>query len=136
MKEITELNLPEDIKYSDSHEWAKADAEIVTIGIDDYAQDQLGEVVFVELPEVGAALSKGDQFGTVESVKAVSEIYTPVSGEVVEVNANLPDAPELVNNSPYDQGWIIKIKADDPSLLASELNALKDKAAYIAMLKG
>lgn len=136
MKEITELNLPEDIKYSDSHEWAKADAEVVTIGIDDYAQDQLGEVVFVELPEVGAALSKGDQFGTVESVKAVSEIYTPVSGEVVEVNANLPDAPELVNNSPYDQGWIIKIKADDPSLLASELNALKDKAAYIAMLKG
>ncbi|MBF0412607.1 MAG: glycine cleavage system protein GcvH [Desulfamplus sp.] len=136
MKEITELNLPEDIKYSDSHEWAKVDAEIITIGIDDYAQDQLGEVVFVELPEVGAALSKGDQFGTVESVKAVSEIYTPVSGEVVEVNANLPDAPELVNNSPYDEGWIIKIKADDPSLLASELNDLKDKAAYIAMLKG
>lgn len=136
MKEITELNLPEDIKYSDSHEWAKADAEVVTIGIDDYAQDQLGEVVFVELPEVGAALSKGDQFGTVESVKAVSEIYTPVSGEVVEVNANLPDAPELVNNSPYDQGWIIKIKADDPSLLASELQTLKDKAAYLEMLKG
>lgn len=132
MKEISELNLPENLKYSDEHEWAKADGNIVTVGIDDYAQDQLGEVVFVELPEVGTTLSKGEQLGTVESVKAVSEIYSPVSGEVIEVNESLADAPELVNNSPYENGWIIKIKADD----LSELDNLKDKAAYLAMLKG
>ncbi|MBF0377968.1 MAG: glycine cleavage system protein GcvH [Desulfamplus sp.] len=136
MKEITELNLPENLKYSDSHEWAGVEGDVVTIGIDDYAQDQLGEVVFVELPEVGATYSKGEQFGTVESVKAVSEIYTPVSGEVVAVNESLADAPELVNNSPYENGWIMKIKANDLSELASELKNLKDKAAYLEMLKG
>jgi len=132
MKEISELNLPENLKYSDDHEWAGVDGDVVTVGIDDYAQDQLGEVVFVELPEVGTTFSRGDQFGTVESVKAVSEIYTPVSGEVVETNLALADAPELVNNSPYENGWIIRIKADD----LSELDNLKDKAAYLAMLKG
>lgn len=132
MKEISELNLPENLKYSDDHEWAGVDGDVVTVGIDDYAQDQLGEVVFVELPEVGTTFSRGDQFGTVESVKAVSEIYTPVSGEVVEANLALADAPELVNNSPYENGWIIRIKADD----LSELDNLKDKAAYLAMLKG
>ena len=136
MKEITELNLPENLKYSDSHEWAGVEGDVVTIGIDDYAQDQLGEVVFVELPEVGATFSKGDQFGTVESVKAVSEIYTPVSGEVVAVNESLADAPELVNNSPYENGWIMKVKANDLPELASELKNLKDKAAYLEMLKG
>ncbi|MBF0230818.1 MAG: glycine cleavage system protein GcvH [Desulfamplus sp.] len=136
MKEITELNLPENLKYSDSHEWAGVEGDVVTIGIDDYAQDQLGEVVFVEVPEVGATFSKGDQFGTVESVKAVSEIYTPVSGEVVAVNESLADAPELVNNSPYENGWIMKVKANDLSALASELKNLKDKAAYLEMLKG
>ncbi|MBF0467364.1 MAG: glycine cleavage system protein GcvH [Desulfamplus sp.] len=132
MKELNELNLPEDLKYSDDHEWARVDGDIVTIGIDDYAQDQLGEVVFVEVPEVGDTFSKGDQFGTVESVKAVSEIYTPVSGEVVEANEALADAPELINNSPYKDGWIVKIKADD----LSELDNLKDKASYFQMLKG
>jgi len=132
MKEISELNLPENLKYSDDHEWARFDGDIVTVGIDDYAQDQLGEVVFVELPEVGTTFSRGDQFGTVESVKAVSEIYTPVSGEVVAANEALADAPELVNSSPYENGWIVKIKADD----LSELDNLKDKAAYLAMLKG
>lgn len=132
MKEISELNLPEDLKYSNDHEWARVDGDIVTVGIDDYAQDQLGEVVFVEVPEVGTTFSRGDQFGTVESVKAVSEIYSPVSGEVVEANEALADAPELVNNSPYDSGWIIKIKADD----LSELDNLKNKAAYLEMLKG
>ncbi|MBF0211189.1 MAG: glycine cleavage system protein GcvH [Desulfamplus sp.] len=132
MKEITELNLPENLKYSDSHEWAGVEGDVVTIGIDDYAQDQLGEVVFVEVPEVGANYSKGEQFGTVESVKAVSEIYTPVSGEIVAVNEALADSPELVNNSPYENGWIIKIKADN----ISELDTLKDKASYLEMLKG
>jgi len=89
-------------------------------------------VVFVEVPEVGATFSKGDQFGTVESVKAVSEIYTPVAGEVVAVNETLSDAPELINNSPYENGWIIKIKTDD----LTELDTLKNKSAYLAMLKG
>ncbi|SLM29453.1 glycine cleavage complex lipoylprotein [Desulfamplus magnetovallimortis] len=132
MKEISELNLPEELKYSKDHEWSKVEGDIVTVGIDDYAQDQLGEVVFVEVPEVGDTFSKGDEFGTVESVKAVSEIYIPVSGEIVEVNGNLEDAPELVNNSPYEEGWIIKVKADD----LSELDNLMDKAAYLEMLKG
>lgn len=132
MKEISELNLPENLKYSDSHEWAGVEGDVVTIGIDDYAQDQLGEVVFVEVPEVGATFSKGDQFGTVESVKAVSEIYTPVAGEVVAVNETLSDAPELINNSPYENGWIIKIKTND----LTELDTLKNKSAYLAMLKG
>lgn len=132
MKEISELNLPEDLKYSKDHEWTKVEGDIVTIGIDDYAQDQLGEVVFVELPEVGDTFSEGDEFGTVESVKAVSEMYIPVSGEITEVNEALEDAPELVNNSPYEEGWIIKVKADD----LSELDKLMDKAAYLDMLKG
>jgi len=132
MKEISELNLPEDITYSEDHEWVKVTGNIVTIGINDYAQDQLGEVVFVELPEVGESFGKGDEFGTVESVKAVSEIYLPLSGEIVEINEALEDAPELVNNSPYEEGWIIKVKADD----LSELDNLMDKAAYLEMLKG
>ncbi|MFO7751344.1 MAG: glycine cleavage system protein GcvH [Desulfobacteraceae bacterium] len=132
MKEISELNLPEDLKYSDDHEWARAEGETVTIGINDYAQDQLGEIVFVELPEVGDTFEKGKEFGTVESVKAVSDMLMPVSGEVVQVNQSLEDAPESVNNSPYGEGWIVKVKASD----LSELDNLMDKAAYLEMLKG
>jgi glycine cleavage system H protein len=132
MKEINDLNLPDDLKYTEDHEWAKQDGDIVTIGINDYAQDQLGEIVFVELPESGDTFDKGDEFGSVESVKAVSEIYIPISGEVVEVNEDLEDAPELVNNSCYEGGWLIKIKTSDPS----ELDELLEKAAYIEMLKG
>ena len=132
MKEISDLNLPEDVKYSDDHEWAKDDNGTVTIGINDYAQDQLGEIVFVELPETGDTFAKGDEFGSVESVKAVSEIYMPISGEIVEVNDALEDAPELVNESCYDGGWLIKVKPDDPA----EMDGLMDKAAYLDMLKG
>jgi glycine cleavage system H protein len=132
MKEINDLNLPEDVKYSDDHEWAKLDGDAVTIGINDYAQDQLGEIVFVELPETGDTFSKGDEFGSVESVKAVSEIYIPISGEIVAVNEALEDAPELVNESCYEGGWLIKVKPED----LSELDALMDKAAYLQMLKG
>ncbi|MFH1154652.1 MAG: glycine cleavage system protein GcvH [Pseudomonadota bacterium] len=132
MKEINELNLPGTIRYTKDHEWARSEGAMVTIGIDDYAQDQLGEVVFVELPEVGAELSKGDQFGTVESVKAVSEMYMPVSGTVVEINSSLESSPELVNTSPYDTGWMVKITPAD----VSELDSLMDKTAYLAMLKG
>ncbi|MBC2704476.1 glycine cleavage system protein GcvH [Desulfobacula sp.] len=132
MKEINDLNLPDDVKYTKDHEWAKLSEDIVTIGINDYAQDQLGEIVFVELPEVGDTFSEGDEFGSVESVKAVSEMYIPISGEIVEINESLEDAPELVNESCYDDGWIIKVKPDD----VSELDNLMNKAAYLDMLKG
>ena len=132
MKEINDLNLPEDLKYTKDHEWAKLSDGIVTIGINDYAQDQLGEIVFVELPEIGDTFEKDDEFGSVESVKAVSEIYMPVAGEITEINEGLEDAPEFVNESCYDDGWIIKVKPDD----ISQFEALLDKGAYIDMLKG
>ncbi len=132
MKEISDLNLPEDVKYSKDHEWTRISDGIVTIGINDYAQDQLGEIVFVELPEVEDTFDEGDEFGSVESVKAVSEIYLPISGEIVEINESLEDAPELVNESCYDKGWLVKVKPSD----ASQLDSLLDKAAYLEMLKG
>ena len=132
MKEINDLNLPDDLKYTKDHEWAKSSDGVLTIGINDYAQDQLGEIVFVELPEVGDTFEKDDEFGSVESVKAVSEIYIPVAGEIVEINEALEDEPELVNNSCYDNGWLIKIKPDD----ISQFEALLDKDAYLDMLKG
>ena len=132
MKELNELSFPDDIRYSESHEWAKADGAKVKIGITDYAQDQLGDIVFVEMPGVGETFAKGAEFGTVESVKAVSELYIPISGEVVAVNPALEDAPELINNSPYTDGWMIEIKPDDPS----EIESLMTKDAYLASLQG
>ena len=120
------MEFPEDLKYTEEHEWVLAEGDLVSIGISDFAQDQLGDVVFVELPEVGDRVEAGKAFGVVESVKAVSDIYAPVSGEVVEVNSELPDAPETVNNSPYDDGWMIRVKPDD----LSELDELMDAAAY------
>jgi glycine cleavage system H protein len=132
MKKINDLKLPEHVKYTKDHEWAKSEEEVVTIGINDYAQDQLGEIVFVEMPEVGDTFSAEDEFGTVESVKAVSALYMPISGEVVAVNDNLEDAPELVNEDCYQGGWIIKIKPAD----SAEMDALMDKATYLEMLKG
>jgi len=132
MKALDELNFSEDVRYTKDHEWAKLDGDIVTIGLSDYAQDQLGEIVFVELPEEGDTFDQGDEFGSVESVKAVSEIYLPISGEIVEVNADLEDAPELVNNDCYAGGWMVKVKPEDPS----QLDAMMDKGAYLEMLKG
>ena len=132
MKEITELNFPEDVRYSESHEWVKAAGDTAKLGITDYAQDQLGDIVFVELPDVGESFEKGAEYGTVESVKAVSELYMPVSGEIVAINDALEDAPELVNNTPFSDGWMIEIKLDD----SSELDALMDKDAYLSTLKG
>jgi glycine cleavage system H protein len=132
MKDINELNLPEDVKYTKDHEWAKADGDTVTIGINDYAQDQLGEIVFVEMPAVGDSFSAEDEFGSVESVKAVSEMYMPIAGEIVAINEDLEDAPENVNEDCYQSGWIIKVKPSD----LSEMDALMDKAAYLEMLKG
>ena len=132
MKAISELNLPEDLKYTDDHEWAKQEGDVVRIGISDYAQDQLGDVVFVELPEVGSSFAKGEEFGTVESVKAVSELYMPIGGEVAAINDTLADQPEQVNSDPYGGGWMLTVKASDPA----ELQSLKSKAAYLEMLKG
>ena len=131
MKEISELNFPDDLRYAQSHEWAK-NGDSTTVGITDYAQDQLGDIVFVELPDVGSKFSKGDELGSVESVKAVSEIYAPVGGEVVEINEALADNPALVNESPYDKGWMVKIKADD----SADVESLLDKAAYVSGLSG
>ena len=132
MKELSELNFPDDFRYSESHEWAKPEGEKVKIGITDYAQDQLGDIVFVEMPGVGDTFDKGAEFGTVESVKAVSELYLPIAGEVVAVNATLEDAPELINHSPYTDGWMIQIKPDDPS----EIESLMTKDAYLDSLQG
>ena len=132
MKEIAELNFPEDVRYSESHEWVKVTGDTAKLGITDYAQDQLGDIVFVELPDVGESFEKGAEYGTVESVKAVSELYMPVSGEIVAINDALEDAPELVNNTPFSDGWMIEIKLDD----SSELDALMDKDAYLSTLKG
>lgn len=132
MKEIGELHLPDDLRYADDHEWARAEADNIRVGISDYAQDQLGDIVFVELPQVGDTFGKGEEFGTIESVKAVAEFYMPVGGEVLAVNKTLEDAPELVNKSPYQDGWIIELKPTDPS----EMDALMAKDAYLEMLKG
>ena len=132
MKELSELNFPDDLKYTEDHEWSKLENNEVTIGICDYAQDQLGDVVFVELPQVGDTFDKGQEFGTVESVKAVSELFIPLGGEVTAANESLEDTPELVNSEPYAAGWMIKIKPAD----VSELDALMTKDAYLAILKG
>jgi len=132
MKELNELSFPDDVRYAESHEWARSEGDRVKVGITDYAQDQLGDIVFVELPEVGETFDKGEEFGTVESVKAVSELYLPVAGEVVAVNSSLEESPEKVNNTPYGDGWMIEVKADNPS----ELDGLMSKEAYLVTLKG
>jgi len=132
MKELSELNLPEDVRYAEDHEWTRKKGDQIQIGISDYAQDQLGDVVFVELPQVGDKFAKGDAFGSVESVKAVSELFMPIGGEISAVNSKLEDEPELVNKQPYGDGWMIEVKADDES----ELDQMMDKNAYLEMLKG
>lgn len=107
------MEFPEELKYTEEHEWVLVEDGVATVGITDFAQDSLGDVVFVELPEVGAVLEAGKSFGVVESVKAVSDVYAPISGEVLEINEELQDTPELVNTSPYEDGWMIKIKLAD-----------------------
>ncbi|KAE9607313.1 putative glycine cleavage system H-protein [Lupinus albus] len=118
--------LLKDLKYADSHEWVKVDGNSATVGITDHAQDHLGDVVYVELPEVGATVTQGEGFGAVESVKATSDINSPVSGKVVEVNEELSSSPALVNSSPYKDGWIIKVELSDNA----ELNNLMDSDKY------
>lgn len=118
-------------KYSEDHEWVNVDGDVATVGITDYAQGALGDVVFIELPQVGASFAKGDEVAVVESVKAASEIYAPVTGEIVAVNETLEDAPETVNSSPADDGWFFKIKLSD----TSELDELMEEDAYDALVK-
>ena len=133
MKEISELDLPDNVRYAEDHEWARpVEADRVCIGINDYAQDQLGDIVYVELPQVGDAFEKGKEFGTVESVKAVAELYMPIGGEIIAVNEALEDSPELVNKKPYTDGWMIEIKPGVPE----ELDALMTRDVYLEMLKG
>lgn len=124
-------NIPNDRRYTDEHEWAKKEGELVVIGITDHAQSQLGDVVFLELPDVGGSLVKGKAFGVVESVKAVSDLYAPLSGEVVEVNNELIETPEGVNNDPYGDAWMLKIRPEEPTAV----DELMDAAAYGELLK-
>ena len=122
------MSYPDDLRYSREHEWVRADGEQATIGITSFAADELGDIVFVELPEVGASLSQFGTFGVVESVKAVSDLYAPISGEVVEVNEALRDAPELLNSDPFGEGWIARVRLSD----SSEVDSLLDAEAYAA----
>lgn len=126
------MTFDKDVKYLESHEWARKDGDVVVCGISDYAQDSLGDIVFVELPEVGATLKKGDAFGVVESVKAASDVYMPVGGEIVEVNGALEETPETVNEAPFGEGWLIKVKPSD----ASELDGLMSADEYQKYTEG
>ena len=126
---------PSNLKFLDSHEWIKVDDDnTVIVGISDHAQDELGEVVFVELPGVGDELVSGDEAAVVESVKAASEVYTPLSGEVIEVNDVLEENPELVNTSPYEEGWFFKLKVSDENL--GSLDSMMNAEEYLSMLDG
>jgi len=120
------FEIPDDRRYRESHEWAHAEDDVVRIGISDFAQDELGDVVFVELPDVGESIAAEEAFGVVESIKAVSDVYAPVSGEVLEVNETLFDRPELVNEDPYGEGWMLAVEPDDED----ELDALLDADEY------
>jgi glycine cleavage system H protein len=125
------MNIPEELRYSSDHEWVSRDGDVVRIGITDYAQDALGDVVFVQVPTVGADVTAGDPFIEVESTKSVSDVYAPVSGAVVEVNEALAGAPQALNEDPYGEGWICAIRMTDPS----ELDRLLDAAAYQALIE-
>ncbi|MGE5703333.1 MAG: glycine cleavage system protein GcvH [Clostridia bacterium] len=125
------MEFPKNLRYSEEHEWVRVEGNKAYIGITEFAQSELGDIVFVELPEVGATLKQDEPFGSVESVKTVSELYAPVSGTVVEVNGDLEDAPELVNSSSYDKAWMIVVELSD----ASELDKLLDADKYEAMVK-
>ena len=120
------MNFPDDLKYTREHEWCRIQGNRAVIGITDHAQDQLGDIVYVELPDVGDGVKKGEAFGVVESTKAVSELFSPVTGKVVEVNDPLSDAPETINEDPYEEGWMIQVEISD----AKELEALLDATAY------
>jgi glycine cleavage system H protein len=123
---LAEASYPSDLAYHEEHDWARVDGDIATFGITWYAQDQLGEVVFFDPPEVGKSVRKGNPYAEVESVKAVSDVIAPLSGEIIEVNEALSSAPEAINEDPYDTGWMVRVRLSDPS----EVDALLDAAAY------
>lgn len=125
------MNTPKDLRYSEEHEWVKVEGEKARIGITDFAQDELGDIVFVELPEVGDELEADEPFGSVESVKTVSELYAPISGKVVEINEDLDDSPEYVNESPYDKAWMIVVEPSD----SSEIDELMSPEDYEKMIE-
>jgi glycine cleavage system H protein len=127
---VADESYPEDLKYHPEHDWARVEGDVATFGITWFAQDQLGEVVFFDPPEVGSSVSAGESYAEVESVKAVSDVFAPLSGEVTEVNAGLSDAPELINDDPYGQGWLARVKLSDPS----EVDGLLDVGAYRQLL--
>lgn len=124
------MTFPEDLKYSKEHEWVRLSGNIATVGITDYAQDQLGEIVFVELPDEGEEFGKDDAFGVVESVKSVNDVYAPVAGRIVEINDPVVDSPEMANEDPYSEGWLVKIEISNPKDL-KELMTSKQYEAYI-----
>ncbi|MDD4646230.1 MAG: glycine cleavage system protein GcvH [Bacteroidales bacterium] len=124
------MNVPKDLKYTQDHEWIRVEGDSAFVGITDYAQSNLGDIVFLEIETVGETLAKSEAFGNIEAVKAVEELYMPVSGEVLEVNPALESSPEVVNKDPYGQGWMIKIKVSD----ASEMGTLLDAAAYTSLI--
>ena len=126
------MNIPDELRYSTDHEWARLEDGKVRIGITDYAQDALGDVVFVQVPEVGASVAAGESFGEVESTKSVSDVYAPVGGTVVEVNEALAEGPQVLNEDPYGEGWICTIRMSDPA----QFDALLDAAAYGALIEG
>ena len=132
MKKISELNLPDDVRYSEDHEWARTEGDKAKVGISDYAQDRLGDITFVEMPDVGDAFEAGEEFGTLESTKAVSEMLMPVSGEVIAVNTALEESPDLLNLGPYGEGWILEIRPSEPE----DLESLMTRDAYREMLRG
>jgi len=120
------MEIPDDLRYSSEHEWVRVEGDVATVGITDYAQDQLGDIVYLDLPAAGTTLAQGAKLGEVESVKAMSDIYAPVGGEVIEANADIADEPEIVNASPYGRGWLVKLRLADES----ELDSLLDAKAY------
>lgn len=129
---VTDSEIPEELQYSENHEWLGLDGNTGTVGITDYAQSQLGDIVFVELPEVGQQLEKGQAFGTIEAVKTVAEVYAPVAGEVVEVNAAVQEGAEVINTDPYGAGWLIKIRLAEPK----ELSQLLSAGDYAGLITG
>ncbi|MET0728896.1 MAG: glycine cleavage system protein GcvH [Acidimicrobiales bacterium] len=126
------MQIPDDLRYSSDHEWIRLDGGMARVGITDYAQDALGDVVFVDLPDVGAVVTAGESISEVESTKSVSDIYAPLTGTVVEVNGDLADAPQRLNEDPYGEGWIFVLAVDD----TSGVDALLDAAAYLALVEG
>jgi glycine cleavage system H protein len=128
---MADESYPDDLRYHEEHDWARIDGDTATFGITWYAQDQLGEVVFFELPDAGTTVSKDQPYAEVESVKAVSDVYSPLSGEIVEVNAALSDAPEKINDDPYGEGWLVKVRLSD----VGEIDSLMDAETYRSSLQ-